>query len=116
MLNSVLNNAMAQYKTSVFGLAISILLAFSLHAQEKNMVQIKAFDQQLNPIGNLSVSVNGKEFISIEEKKATFHEILKEDLPPKSITINKTDLEAESWNYNKGTLEIVIRKKIMYNY
>ncbi|MEJ7646395.1 MAG: HAMP domain-containing sensor histidine kinase [Chryseolinea sp.] len=82
--------------------------------QDKNLVQIKAFDQQMKPVSNISVSVNGKEFFALEEKKPTYHEILVEDLPPKSIKVNKTELEVESWNYSKGTLQIIIRKKL-YN-
>ena len=86
----------------------------NLFAQDKNLVQIKAFDQQMKPMASISVSINDKEFIAIEEKKPTFHEILNEDLPPKSIKINKTEWEVESWNYSKGTLEIIIRKRL-YN-
>ncbi|HTE29058.1 MAG TPA: HAMP domain-containing sensor histidine kinase [Chryseolinea sp.] len=62
----------------------------------------------------MAISVNGKEFIALEEKKPTFHEILTDDLPPTSIKVNKADLEVESWNYSKGTLEIIVRKKL-YN-
>lgn len=76
------------------------------------MVQIKVFDQQMNAMTNLAVSINGKEFVTLEEKKALFYEIAKEDLPPKFIKINKPEWEAESWNYSKGTLEIIVRKKL----
>lgn len=66
----------------------------------------------MNAMTNLAVSVNGKEFVPLEGKKAVFHEIAKEDLPPKFIKINKPEWEAESWNYSKGTLEIIVRKKL----
>ncbi len=86
----------------------------SLFGQEKNLVQIKAFDQQMKQVSNVSVSINGKEFFALEEKRPTYHEIQPEDLPPQSIKVNKNELEVESWNYTKGTLQIIIRKKL-YN-
>jgi len=86
--------------------------ATSLFAQEKSMVQIKVFDQQMNAMTGLAVSINGKEFVTLEGKKAVFHDIAKEDLPPKFIKIDKSEWEAESWNYSKGTLEIIVRKKL----
>ncbi len=101
---------MCKYKVIIIFVFQYIVLCSQLFAQDKNLVQIKAFDQQLNPIYHLSVSINGNEFIPIESK-STFHEILIKDLPPKFIKINKEELEAESWNYSKGTLEIVIRKR-----
>ncbi|HEY5747278.1 MAG TPA: HAMP domain-containing sensor histidine kinase [Chryseolinea sp.] len=76
------------------------------------MVQIKVFDQQMNAMTSLAVSINGKEFVTLEGKKATFHEISKEDLPPKFIKIDRPEWEAESWNYSRGTLEIIVRKKL----
>src|SRR6187549_3117253 len=87
-----------------------LIIAHSSYAQENVLIQIKTFDQQLKPLTNLSVSLNGKEFIAIE-KTTTFHEVNKNDLPPKSVVINKDEMEAESWTYSKGVLEIMIRKK-----
>jgi len=82
-----------------------------LFAQETSMIQIKAFDQQMNAVSNLSISINDKDFIPLADKKATFHDVLKTDLPPKSIKLNRPEWEVESWNFSKGTLEIVIRPK-----
>jgi signal transduction histidine kinase len=93
---------------------VLLLSGTSLMGQEKNLVQIKAFDQQMKQVSNMSFSINGKEFFSLEEKKPTYHEILLEDLPPKSIRVNKPEMEVESWNYSKGTLQIIVRKKL-YN-
>jgi signal transduction histidine kinase len=80
-------------------------------AQDKNLVQIKTFDQQLVPLASIKISINGKEYIAIDSKGSVFYEIAKEDLPPKSIKINDETLEAESWNYSKGILSIIVRKK-----
>lgn len=85
-----------------------------LYGQEKNLVQVKVFDKQMNPMSGIGVSVNEKETFQIEEKKSTFHEIAREDLPPKSIKVNRSEWDVESWNYTKGILEIIIRKK-QYN-
>lgn len=88
-----------------------ILIASQSYGQEKSLVQIKAFDQQMNAVEDIGVSINGKEYIQLSGKKASFHDILKEDLPPKSIKVSTGDLEVESWNYTKATLEIIVRKK-----
>lgn len=88
-----------------------VTVCFTAQAQDKNLVQIKAFDQQLAPLSNIKVSINGKEYIAIDSKGGVFFEIAKEDLPPKSIKISEEALEAESWNYSKGILSIIIRKK-----
>jgi signal transduction histidine kinase len=83
----------------------------TLFAQETSMIQIKAFDQQMNAASNLSISINDKEFFQLADKKATFYEVPKADLPPSSIKLNRPEWEVESWNFSKGTLEIIIRPK-----
>lgn len=95
-------------------IALTILLlggAGALFAQEMSMVQIKAFDEQMNAASNLSISINDKEFFPLADTKATFREIPKSDLPPTSIKLSRPEWEVESWNFSKGTLEIIIRKK-----
>ena len=96
-----------------YSVVLGLLIAVSVvaRAQDKNLVQIKAFDQQLGALANVKVSVNGKEYIAIDNKGGVFYEIAKEDLPPKSIKVSDETLEAESWNYSKGILSIIIRKK-----
>lgn len=101
----------ANYFFGIYILFVVCLSAGDLHAQEKSMVQIKAFDQQMNAMTSISVSINGKEFIAVEGKKPVFHDVLKEDLPPKFIRITPAEWEAESWNYSRGVLEIMVRKK-----
>ena len=96
-----------------YSVVLGLMIAVSVvaRAQDKNLVQIKAFDQQLGALANVKVSVNGKEYIAIDNKGGVFYEIAKEDLPPKSIKVSDETLEAESWNYSKGILSIIIRKK-----
>jgi len=87
--------------------------------QEKVMVQVKTFDAQLKAYPNVELSVNGREFIKINNKGVGFAELAEDELPPKSVRIRDEDLEPESWNYSKGVLEIIIRKKnfrlLLYN-
>jgi signal transduction histidine kinase len=82
-----------------------------LFAQEKLSVQVKTFDQQLRPHGNLELSVNNGDFFSVGSRGTAIVDIPEKDLPPKSVTLKNEELEAESWNYSKGILEIIVRKK-----
>ncbi|WP_276374841.1 ATP-binding protein [Chryseolinea sp. H1M3-3] len=90
---------------------ISFVVAMPSHAQKKQMVQIKTFDQSLAPFKNLDVSINGKGYITIGNKGSAFAELLDDDFPIKSITVKDEKMEAASWNYSKGILEIIIRNK-----
>ncbi len=89
----------------------SLVISLPSYAQKKQMVQIKTFDQQLTPFKNLDVSINGKAYITIGNKGSAFAELLDEDFPVKSISVKDEKLEAASWNYSKGILEIIIRNK-----
>lgn len=85
--------------------------AQTLHAQVKSYIQIKAFDPHLNPVENVEVSINNGQFIALDDAGVAFTEIDSRKLPPKSIDIRDPKLKAASWNYSKGILEIIIRKK-----
>jgi signal transduction histidine kinase len=80
-------------------------------AQDKLSIQIKTFDQQLKPLPNLAVSINNNDFITTASKGIVIADVPGNDLPPTSIKIANEELEAESWNYSKGVLEIIVRKK-----
>jgi signal transduction histidine kinase len=80
-------------------------------AQEKHMIQVRTFDQQLQPMKNVEVSINGMEFISLGSKGTAFVEISETDLPPKTILIKNEQFEPASWNYTRGVIEIVVRRK-----
>lgn len=95
-------------------LLLAGLMLFASHAgnaQEKHMVQIKTFDQQLQPYRNIDISINEKEYISMGAKGVAFVELYDSDLPPKSVKIKNEQLEAASWNFSRGTLEVTVRKK-----
>ncbi|MBT1698105.1 HAMP domain-containing histidine kinase [Fulvivirgaceae bacterium PWU4] len=88
-----------------------LCMATTVHAQDKHMVQVKTFDQQLQPMKNVEVSINGREFVSVGSKGSAFIELSDSDLPVKSVRLSNDQLEAASWNYSKGTLEVIVRKK-----
>ncbi len=90
---------------------IALLTIIPVFAQEKVTVQIKTFTQQLEPYRNLEVSINGGPFISVGNKGAVVADLAATDFPIKSITIKSNELEAASWLFTKGVVEIIVRKK-----
>lgn len=90
---------------------IFLIWVSTAYAQEKHMVQVKTYDQQLQPVRNIEVSINGQDYITISNKGVGFAYLSEHELPLKSVKIKSDDLEAASWNYSKGIVEIVIRKK-----
>jgi len=80
-------------------------------AQDKVSVQVKTFDQKLEPYRNIEISINSRDFINIGNKGVAFTELSPSDLPIKSIHLRNSQLEAASLNYSKGTLEIIVRVK-----
>ena len=112
------SSAAVPYRSTT-GHACNLLLFFCLlmfftipsFGQEKHLVQVKTFDQQLRPFKNAEISINGKDYIKMNDKGIAFIELLDSELPLKSVKIKNDQLEAASWNYSKGIVEIVIRKK-----
>ncbi len=94
-----------------FIIAILLLVNVSVVAQEKQVVQIKTFDQKLQVLKNIEVSINGKEYVSVGSKGVAIVELNSNDLPIKSIRIKDDKLEAASWNFSKGIVEIIVRPK-----
>jgi signal transduction histidine kinase len=92
-------------------LCVLVSLSNATSGQDKSHIQIKTFDQQLNPIANIEVAINENNFTSIDNKGVGFIELPDKELPPKKITVKHEGMEAESWNYSKGVLEIIIRTK-----
>jgi signal transduction histidine kinase len=88
-----------------------LFLAIPSWAQKKQLVQVKAFDQQLVPFKNVEVSINSQQYFSIGNKGVAFVELLDTDFPLKSIKIKDEKLETASWNYSKGIIEIIIRTR-----
>jgi signal transduction histidine kinase len=92
-------------------LAIAFLLCISAYAQQTQLVQVKTFDERLAPFKNVEVSINNNPYVSVGSKGVAFVQLKDADFPLKSIKVNDDRLEAASWNYSKGTLEVIIRTK-----
>lgn len=80
-------------------------------AQEKQMIQIKTFDEKLKPLKNIELSLNDGAFISTGTKGSAFVEIGADGLPVKSVRMKDEKLEAASWNFSKGVIEIIVRPR-----
>ncbi len=91
--------------------ALVLMSVTALHAQQSQMIQVKTFNEQLQPIRDVGVSINKKEFITTNDKGVAFTEIAENELPVKSIDIKDKQLEAKAWNYGKNILEVTIRRK-----
>ncbi|HEY9049160.1 MAG TPA: HAMP domain-containing sensor histidine kinase, partial [Ohtaekwangia sp.] len=98
-------------KLRMIVLFATLLTGFSATAQVRQLIQVKTFDEQLKPMKNVEVSINGKPFISTGNKGEVFTELLEADLPIKTIKIKNEQLEPAAWNLSKSILEIAVRKK-----
>lgn len=85
-------------------------------AQETTLVQIKTFDLDLRSISNLELSFDNVNYFNTGATGAIFVDIRNSLLPPKVIYFKDTEIEAESWNYSHGILEIIVRKKSFETY
>ena len=90
---------------------VILAAALSSEAQVKHLIQVKTFDEQLQPMKDVDVSINDLDYISTGNKGVVFTELSEHELPIKAIKVRDQQLEAAAWNYNKSILEIVIRKK-----
>jgi len=93
-----------------------VLLVFSLvfskaHAQNKQVVQVKAFTEDLSPYPDLSISINKRAFVDLNNKGVVFVNLSSSDIPIQSIKLKDQALEVASWNLSKGVLEVIVRKK-----
>src|SRR5688572_6632574 len=101
-----------QSKSKKIILVVILLTMVNLvYAQDKVSIQIKTFDQQLRPYRNIEVSLNGKDFVNMGDKGVAFTSLNESELPVKVIQIRNEQLEAASWNYAKGVLEVIVRSK-----
>jgi len=85
-------------------------------AQETSLVQVKTFDLRLKPIANLELSFDQQHYFATGTNGSVIVEINNTLLPPKVIYFIDVTLEAESWNYSKGILEIIVREKSFETY
>ena len=97
--------------TLYFMVAISLAICQVAAAQERHVVQVKVFDEQLKPFPGIELSLDGQEYISIGKSGSAFVEVTDDVLPPESVRVKNNLFEAASWNYSKGILQIIVRKK-----
>lgn len=83
----------------------------SLHAQQKQVLQIKTLNEQLQPFAFAEVSLDGAPYINTGNKGSVITEIVASALPVKNIDIKDQQYEVDSWSMAKGVLQIVLRKK-----
>lgn len=89
---------------------ISGVLTFA-HGQEMVNVLVKVYDIELKPYPFIGIVIDDTASITTDAKGTAFALIPNSSLPPTTVGISDQKLEAESWNYTRGTLEIVLRKK-----
>ncbi len=101
------------FKTPLQIIVVAMALGSTItgYAQEKQSIQVKTFDQKLQPLKNIELSINGKGFFSVGSKGIVFIDLNNNELPIQTIKIKDEQLEPASWNFTKGVLEIVVRKK-----
>jgi signal transduction histidine kinase len=94
------------------GILLITLSFYALaQAQQTQLVQVKTFNEKLEPLRNVEVAINQREYIVIGNKGVSFIQLPDSEFPLKSIKVKDDKLETASWNYSKGTLEIIIRAK-----
>ncbi|MBN8575827.1 MAG: HAMP domain-containing histidine kinase [Cytophagales bacterium] len=79
--------------------------------QSQNLVQVKAFDSNLQPVRNLPLTLNKKLTVNTGDRGTIIATLADTDLPIQSIEVGDATLEVASWNLSKGVLEVVVRKK-----
>jgi len=94
----------------IFFLCFSIVSNQAI-SQNGQVVQVKAFSEDLSPYPNLSLSINKGDYIKLNEKGIVFANLSSSDIPIQSIKLEDETLEVASWNLSKGILELTIRKK-----
>jgi hypothetical protein len=110
----VLKHEGCNYPRKIISGLLVMLLLFVVtvgKAQVKQLIQVKTFNEQLQPMSNVELSINGKDFISTGNKGVVFVELTERELPIKTIVIKNEEFEPSAWNHSKGTLEVVVRKK-----
>lgn len=92
-----------------------LIIAFGMfnYANGQDMVNVlvKVYDLELNPYPTIGIVLDDATSFKTDEKGIAFVVVPETSLPPTAIDISDRKLEAESWNYSKGTLEIIIREK-----
>ncbi len=92
-------------------LVFSLCVTTALYGQDKTTIQIKTFDESLQVLPNVELSVNRGAFVKTGQRGTAFVDLPASSLPPKTIELRNENLEAASWNFGKGVLEVIVRRK-----
>ena len=111
MFSGLTNSICIRSNIKLIILVLSILFSREGVGQIKQSVQVKTFDQQLKPYKNIELLLNEKIKVQTGEKGAAYIEINEADISIRSIEIKNEGLEPASWNFSKGVVEIIVRKK-----
>ena len=84
---------------------------FLICAQQKQVLQIKTLNEQLQPFAFAEVSLDGAPYLNTGNKGTVITEISDNALPVKNIEVKDQQFEVDSWSMAKGVLQIVLRKK-----
>lgn len=93
-----------------------VVALISAVAQDSTLVRIKTFNLNLSSISNLELSFDQQHYFNTGKDGSVIVELRTTSLPPKVIFFRDTKLEAESWNYSHGILEIIVREKTFETY
>ena len=91
--------------------ACILLWGLSVGGFAQSMVMVKTYDKDMKALPDLELSLDGGSHYTTNQDGSLYLELDESKLPPKSISINNPQLEAESWNYSKGVLEVIVRKR-----
>src|SRR5690349_18295731 len=105
-LQSPIQRSGAAWVKTLLTIVFSIWM-LNASAQEKQTIQVRTFDQKLQPLRNIEVSLNGKDYFSVGQKAVAIVEVNSSDLPVKAVKIRDEKLEAASWDFSKGVIEII---------
>lgn len=97
--------------TRIFFVLSLMLFILNSSSKAQQMVQVKAYNKELQPYGAINISINGGANVLLDEDGTAFAELSASQIPVKSIGIENQSLEAASWKLSKGILEIIVRKK-----
>lgn len=100
-----------RWKPYTLLLMICLIVGSVSQGQDKQIIQVKTFDEKLVFLQHISLLLNDKIEVTTNEKGLAFTEVSANEIPFRSIHVKNEGLEVASWNLSKGTVEIIVRKK-----
>ncbi|MTI20822.1 hypothetical protein E1176_07305 [Fulvivirga sp. RKSG066] len=88
-----------------------VAFAIASYAQDTRLVQVKLLDKSMRPVTEMQFSFDEVKRYTSNDKGVVMVKVEESQLPPKNVYVYNESLEAESWNYSKGVLEIIIRQR-----